>query len=111
LDEGVNIPEISRAYILASTTVERQWTQRRGRLLRKCKEIGKRSSAIYDFFVVPPDAQIDEDTRKIVKGELARIREFSRLSANFGAVDGPASIIHPIIQRFFSDSEEIYAAK
>ena len=30
LDEGVNIPEIEKAFILASTTVERQWTQRRG---------------------------------------------------------------------------------
>ncbi len=111
LDEGVNIPEISRAYVLASTTVERQWIQRRGRLLRKCKEIGKKASVIYDFFVVPPDGQVDEDTRKIVKGELARIREFSRLSLNFGAPDGPASIIHPIVKRFFSDSEEIYAAQ
>jgi superfamily II DNA or RNA helicase len=111
LDEGVNIPEISRAYILASTTVERQWIQRRGRLLRMCKEIGKKWSLIYDFFVVPPDSQIDEDTRKIVKGELTRIREFSRLSLNFGAPDGPASIIHPIVRRFFSDSEELYATK
>ena len=25
LDEGVNIPQICRAYVLASTTVERQW--------------------------------------------------------------------------------------
>lgn len=33
LDEGVNIPQIQKAFILASTTVERQWIQRRGRLL------------------------------------------------------------------------------
>jgi superfamily II DNA or RNA helicase len=109
LDEGVNIPQISKAFVLASTTVERQWVQRRGRLLRKCNEIGKRSSIIHDFFVVPPDGQIDKDTRKIVKGELARIREFSRLSGNFGSPGGPASVIHPIVERFFSDTEEIYA--
>ena len=30
LDEGVNIPQICKAFILASTTVERQWVQRRG---------------------------------------------------------------------------------
>ena len=30
LDEGVNIPQIQKAFILASTTVERQWVQRRG---------------------------------------------------------------------------------
>ena len=40
LDEGVNIPQITKAFILASTTVERQWIQRRGRLLRTCSEIG-----------------------------------------------------------------------
>jgi superfamily II DNA or RNA helicase len=111
LDEGVNIPEISTAYVLASTTVERQWTQRRGRLLRKCKQIGKQSSTVHDFFVIPPDDQVDDDTRKIVKGELSRIREFSRLSSNFGSTDGPSAIIHPIIQRFFADSGEIYATK
>ena len=38
LDEGVNIPEIEKAFILASTTVERQWIQRRGRLLRTCQQ-------------------------------------------------------------------------
>lgn len=109
LDEGVNIPQITKAFILASTTVERQWVQRRGRLLRKCKAIGKESSIIHDFLVVPPDNQIDSDTRKIVKGELARVREFARLSLNFGAVGGPISVIHPIVQRFFSGSEEVYA--
>ena len=40
--KGVNIPQIQKAFILASTTVERQWIQRRGRLLRKCDEIGKK---------------------------------------------------------------------
>ena len=44
LDEGVNIPQVRKAFILASTTVERQWVQRRGRLLRKCDEIGKTHS-------------------------------------------------------------------
>ena len=30
LDEGLNVPQIDTAYILASTTVEKQWVQRRG---------------------------------------------------------------------------------
>jgi len=110
LDEGVNIPQISRAYILASTTVERQWTQRRGRLLRKCIAINKRSSTIYDFFVVPPRSEMDEDTKTIVKSELRRIREFAGLSTNFGSPDGALSVIAPIVRRFFSDPEEVYAA-
>src|SRR5262249_12826627 len=54
LDEGVNIPQICKAFILASTTVERQWIQRRGRLLRTCKAINKTHSTIHDFIALPP---------------------------------------------------------
>jgi superfamily II DNA or RNA helicase len=53
LDEGVDIPEVSTAFILASTTVERQWVQRRGRVLRKCSRIDKQIAYIHDFLVVP----------------------------------------------------------
>lgn len=109
LDEGVNIPQISRAYILASTTVERQWVQRRGRLLRKCTAIHKQSSAIYDFLVVPPKSEADSDTKTIVKSELRRVREFARLSSNFGAASGALSVLDPIIRDFFLDPEDIYA--
>ena len=54
LDEGVNIPQICKAYILASTTVERQWVQRRGRLLRTCSGMGKTYSIIHDLLALPP---------------------------------------------------------
>ena len=110
LDEGVNIPQISKAYVLASTTVERQWVQRRGRLLRKCSAIGKQFSTIYDFLVVPPTADVDSDTKNIVKAELRRIREFARLSSNFGAATGALSIIDPVIRDFFLDREDVYAS-
>ena len=61
LDEGVNIPEIEKAFILASTTVERQWVQRRGRLLRTCRKTGKTHSEIHDFIALPLDLDnIDE---------------------------------------------------
>ena len=53
LDEGVNIPQIRLAYLLASTTVRRQWVQRRGRLLRTCRAIGKTHADIHDLVVVP----------------------------------------------------------
>lgn len=109
LDEGVNIPQISRAYILASTTVERQWVQRRGRLLRKCSAIGKRFGTIHDFLVIPPKAGADSDAKGIVKSELRRVREFARLSSNFGATTGALSIIDPIIRDFFLDPEDVYA--
>ena len=74
LDEGVNVPQIKRAFLLASTTVERQWVQRRGRILRKCEEIGKTFGIIHDFVVMPPPEMIgDDDARNLMKGELRRV--------------------------------------
>ena len=79
LDEGVNIPEITKAYILASTTVERQWVQRRGRLLRRCEAINKTYSTIHDFAVVPPEGRdADSEARSVLKSELTRMQEFAK---------------------------------
>jgi superfamily II DNA or RNA helicase len=93
LDEGVNVPQIERAYILASTTVRRQWVQRRGRLLRMCKEIGKTHAIIHDLVALPPEAyagqRIDADARKVVRSELDRVWEFARLSRNGARNGGP----------------------
>lgn len=93
LDEGVNIPEIMRAFILASTTVRRQWVQRRGRLLRTCKAIGKTHAVIHDFVALPPMAreagELDRDAKRIVNAELDRVWEFARLSRNGAASGGP----------------------
>jgi superfamily II DNA or RNA helicase len=83
LDEGVNVPQIMRAYILASTTVRRQWVQRRGRLLRTCKAIGKEFAVIHDLVALPPSEELrnnlDTDAKKIINAELDRVWEFARL--------------------------------
>ena len=95
LDEGVNIPQIKLAFILASTTVRRQWVQRRGRLLRKCNAIGKTHAVIHDFVVLPPGAssatveELDRDARRLVRSELDRVWEFARLSRNGALAGGP----------------------
>ena len=95
LDEGVNIPQIKLAFLLASTTVRRQWVQRRGRLLRRCKEIGKTHAVIHDFVVLPSSTylltseSLDQDVRKLVRSELERVWEFARLSRNGPLKDGP----------------------
>jgi len=93
LDEGVNVPQIERAYILASTTVRRQWVQRRGRLLRMCKAIGKTHAVIHDLVALPPEAydggSLDSEAKKIVTAELDRVWEFARLSRNGALSDGP----------------------
>ncbi len=102
LDEGVNIPQIQKAFILASTTVERQWVQRRGRLLRTCKEIGKTHAEIHDFIAVPPEVETtDEDTKKLIESELLRVQEFSKLARNAGRSDGPLPIIDKLVRATF----------
>lgn len=94
LDEGVNIPQIEKAFILASTTVERQWIQRRGRLLRKCRETRKTHSEIHDFIALPPGVDNnDDEARKLIRSELTRVREFASLARNAGRVDGPLNVI------------------
>jgi superfamily II DNA or RNA helicase len=104
LDEGLNVPEISEAFILASTTVERQWVQRRGRILRPCKLTGKDHAILHDFLVLPPVAPlgVDEEARKLIKGEVDRISEFGRLARNAAAEDGPRAVLQPIILEYFA---------
>ena len=102
LDEGVNIPQISKAFILASTTVERQWVQRRGRLLRTCRETGKTHSEIHDFIALPPDPDnIDGEARTLIRSELLRVQEFASLALNAGRVDGPLSLINELVNAAF----------
>ena len=82
LDEGIDIPACRTAFILASSRDPRQFIQRRGRILRRSK--GKDLAEIYDFLVMLPEAE-DDDTgysRRLLKGELARVAEFAGLSIN-----------------------------
>lgn len=105
LDEGIDIPEVSTAFILASTTVERQWVQRRGRVLRKCSRTNKQFAHIHDFLVQPPQGMdrdfFGPDVFKIIKRELERVMEFAKVSSNAAAPDGALSAIRPIIERYF----------
>lgn len=85
LDEGVNIPSIRTAFIMASSRNPREFVQRRGRLLRKAE--GKSKAVIFDLVILPRRLTSikvsDFDTDKtIVLGEMARVYEFGRLSLN-----------------------------
>lgn len=103
LDEGLDIPEVDRVYILASTTVERQWVQRRGRVLRKCPATGKQFATIVDYLVLPPEGHgPDPAARSIVRGELQRISAFARLARNAARPDGPLAAIHPIALEYLA---------
>ncbi|MCY3826197.1 MAG: DEAD/DEAH box helicase family protein [Candidatus Dadabacteria bacterium] len=101
LDEGVDVPQVSEAYILASNTVRRQWIQRRGRVLRKCDAINKQLAYLHDFIVVPPNTS-DSGSRAILKGELERAREFAELSANGGSPGGPFDKIDKLMANMFN---------
>lgn len=86
LDEGIDIPQVRRAFILASSTNPRQFVQRRGRVLRRAE--GKESAEIYDFLVAPPLDSVTEGTaeyrvlRNLVSREMERVVEFARLAEN-----------------------------
>ena len=85
LDEGIDIPAIKHAVILASSTNPRQFIQRRGRILRP--DPGKDRATLYDMVVLPPE--LDRDTlaieRNLLKKELLRLIEFADLADNAAA--------------------------
>ena len=82
LDEGIDVPACSTAYILASSRDPRQFIQRRGRILRRSP--GKTIATIYDFVVVLPPGSHDESgyARKLIVSELQRVIEFAGLAVN-----------------------------
>lgn len=90
LDEGVNIPMIKTAFILASSTNPREYVQRRGRLLRKAKDGSKKRAEIYDFITLSRDPEMaailpEEDVRgekRLAYNELKRAKEFADLAEN-----------------------------
>lgn len=86
LDEGMNIPGIETAFILASSTNPKEYIQRRGRVLRKAP--GKRYAKIYDFITLP--RPLDEYSFQssiqaelsLVNREVERMRDFQELAEN-----------------------------
>jgi superfamily II DNA or RNA helicase len=93
LDEGMNIPSIEYAFILASTTNPKEYIQRRGRVLRK--SLGKKYSYIFDFVVLPRKleevyqtniAQVKIEQSLVFK-ELKRAKEFARIAENSSEID------------------------
>lgn len=82
LDEGIDVPACSIAYILASSRDPRQFIQRRGRILRRSP--GKTIANIHDYIVVLPEDAQDESgaARKLITAELKRVAEFSGLAEN-----------------------------
>ncbi|MCG5056764.1 MAG: DNA phosphorothioation system restriction enzyme [Limnoraphis sp. WC205] len=84
LDEGVDIPAIQNAVILASSSNPRQFVQRRGRILRPHPH--KERATLFDMIVLPPDLGRGtlEVERNLLRKELKRFLEFADLADNAG---------------------------
>lgn len=74
LDEGIDIPVTDHALIIASSTVEREYIQRRGRVLRRSPE--KLSAEVHDLLLV------DARGGALTRSEALRALEFARLARN-----------------------------
>ncbi len=100
LDEGVDIPSIREAFIVASSTVEREWVQRRGRVLRT--HPGKPWAIVHDFLALPPARFVHREgtqgLKKIIETELSRTYAFGKYARNIAGTDG----MHADVQRLTS---------
>lgn len=80
LDEGIDIPVVDGALILASSINPRQYVQRRGRVLRKAE--GKRVATIIDTLVLPDPISFEKSPLPIVRGEISRAWNFAKNAEN-----------------------------
>lgn len=83
LDEGIDIPDVSHAMILASSQNPRQFIQRRGRVLRRAR--GKQFATIHDAIVTPVKAIDEPGQMGLLKAEILRAIEFSENALNRSA--------------------------
>ena len=83
LDEGVDVPSVTHALILASSKNPREFIQRRGRVLRIAPK--KSLAYVHDAIVLPPKQAASDGERvadPITAGELARAVEFAQHADN-----------------------------
>ena len=83
LDEGVDIPDVSHAFILSSSQNPRQFIQRRGRVLRRAP--GKHLAIVHDAVVAPVSADDEPEQISLLRSELVRAIEFADHAINKGA--------------------------
>ena len=101
LDEGIDIPQTGRAFLMASSTVQREWVQRRGRILRQAPD--KQMAHLHDFLVMPPDLDTSGG-QSLLKSELRRAIEFADLAENEFDPGGPNALIQLLEGRVWRDA-------
>lgn len=94
LDEGVDIPSVTHALILASSKNPREFVQRRGRVLRTAEN--KTLAYVHDAIVVAPSPEPsrgeDREPDPVTLGELARAIEFAQSADNPSAASDLVAI-------------------
>jgi len=103
LDEGIDIPQTDTAFLLASSTVQREWVQRRGRILRQM--LGKKVAHLHDFIVLPPDVDTTVG-QSLLKSELRRASEFASIAENEFDAGGPNDVIRGLEAMVWSSVSE-----
>lgn len=114
LDEGVNIPAIQKAFILASSTNPKEYIQRRGRVLRKFP--GKEYAEIFDFitlprpleevrFCSPEELQYD---LSLINKEFTRMLDFAETARNPAEIDDLRDKILELYRDSMSNGGSIY---
>ena len=113
LDEGVNIPSIKTAFILASSTNPKEYVQRRGRVLRKAPN--KPFAKIYDFITLPTpldyvngDSEVARLDLGLIKREIVRMKEFGEISKNPSEADKLIKELSEIYRLDEIDQEESF---
>ena len=109
LDEGVNIPSIKTAFIMASSTNPKEYIQRRGRVLRTYRD--KDFATIYDFITLPIpldnissySEDIIESVKSLAIREMVRMKDFASISENPSVVD---KLVTDIVTAYNIDFEE-----
>jgi superfamily II DNA or RNA helicase len=103
LDQGVDIPSIREAFIVASSMVEREWIQRRGRVLRRHTD--KPWAVVHDFLALPPVRAVGKDATstvgKIVQTELHRAYSFAAHARNAAGEHGVLSDLERIQKSYW----------
>ena len=108
LDEGVNIPAIKKAFILASSTNPKEYIQRRGRVLRKSP--GKEFAEIFDFITLPRpldevkycSPQELEYDLTLVRKEFERMKDFAETARNPFQIDSVKAMIENTYYTMFN---------
>jgi superfamily II DNA or RNA helicase len=103
LDEGVDIPNVTHALILASSQNPREFLQRRGRVLRRAPD--KHVAIIHDVLVLPPDDETGPSHAALTRAELARATEFASDALNLSA---GAALRHHVISRGLALDDSLF---